>query len=74
MKVFKTIVILLFIVAIGIFAVQNTDMVTISYLNWYLEIPLYIGSILFYILGGISGGLLFSMLKKLTQDSDKEKK
>ena len=73
MRLFKSILIVLFIITIGIFTFQNMEIVKISFLNWHLEIPFSIASVLLYILGAISGGLLFSMLKKLSsEDSDKK--
>lgn len=74
MRLLKTILLLLFIAAIVLFAFQNMETVKLSFLNWHLEIPLSFASASIYILGAISGGIVFSMLKKLSiEDSDKKK-
>jgi hypothetical protein len=49
-------------------------MINLSFLNWHLEIPLSVASILLFVLGPISGGIIFSMLKKRSfEESNKEK-
>lgn len=73
MRVLKTILLLFFIVAIALFTFQNMEIVKLSFLNLHLEIPLSIASVSIYILGTISGGIVFSMLKKLSIE-DTEKK
>ena len=73
MRLVKSILLLLFIAAILLFTFQNIDNVKISFLFWHVDIPLFIASVLIYILGGISGGLLFSLLKKLSFEDTKKK-
>ncbi len=74
MRLFKSILLLIFFGAVILFAVQNMKMIKLSFLNWHLEIPLSVASILLYVLGAISGGIVFSMLKKLSfQKSNKKK-
>ncbi|MBZ9777649.1 hypothetical protein LB452_01830 [Psychroflexus sp. CAK8W] len=41
------------------------ETVSLKFIKWQLEIPLSAASILLYVLGAVSGGLIFSMLKKL---------
>lgn len=73
MRLVKTILLLLLIGVAVIFTVQNMELVKLSFLNFHLEIPLSFASVAIYILGAISGGLIFSLLKKLTlEDSDKK--
>lgn len=69
MKIFKTIILIILIAVIVIFTVQNMEMVKLGFLNLYLEIPLSILSVSIYVLGAISGGLVLSMLKKLTHEA-----
>ncbi|MBN1951651.1 MAG: hypothetical protein JW801_10635 [Bacteroidales bacterium] len=72
MRLLKTILLLLLIGVVVIFTIQNMEIVKLSFLNVHLEIPLSFASGAIYILGAISGGIVFSMLKKLTmEDSDK---
>lgn len=73
MRLVKSTLLLLFVAAIGLFTFQNMKIIELSFLNWHLEIPLSVASVLLYILGAISGGLLLSMLKKLSfEDTDKK--
>ena len=71
MRLVKTILLLILFGIAVIFTVQNMQTVKLSFLKYYLEIPLSFASLIIYVMGAISGGLLFSMLKKLTFD-DKE--
>jgi|GEM_PF-1509273 len=74
MRLLKTILLLLLIGVAVVFTIQNMEIVRLSFLNFHLEIPLSFASVAIYILGAISGGLVFSLLKKLTlEDSDKKK-
>jgi len=73
MRLIKSILLLIFIGAVIIFAVQNMELVKLSFFNWHLAIPLSIASILLYALGAISGGIVFSMLKKLSLNDSAKK-
>lgn len=74
MKFLKTFLLLLLIGVIVTFILQNLETVKLSFLKWSVEIPLSFATALIYILGAISGGLTFSLIKKLTfDDSDKKK-
>jgi lipopolysaccharide assembly protein A len=46
---------LVFLVTIGIFAVQNRDVITVSFLAWKLSQPVAVVTVAFYILGMLSG-------------------
>ncbi len=71
MRFIKTILLIILIAAIVIFTVQNMEIVKLSFLNWHLEIPLAISIVLIYILGAISGGIVLTLLKKLTKEKSK---
>ena len=74
MRLLKTILLLLLIGVAVIFTIQNMEIVKLSFLNFHLEIPLSFASVAIYILGAFSGGLVFSLLKKLSlEDSNKKK-
>jgi uncharacterized integral membrane protein len=66
MRILKVILLLLFLGAVIIFVFQNMGTVKLSFLYWHLQLPLSVTSILIYTLGALSGGLVFSMLKKIT--------
>ncbi|SDG38718.1 LapA family protein [Psychroflexus sediminis] len=65
MRTLKSILLLIIIIAATIFIFQNMETVSLKFIIWQLEIPLSAASILLYVLGAVSGGLIFSMLKKL---------
>lgn len=73
MKIFKTIVLIMLLAIILTFTIQNIELAKFKFLNWSIEIPLSVASIVIYVLGAATGGLLFSLLKKVTSQSEKEK-
>ena len=73
MRIVKSILLLLFIGAVVLFTFQNLQTVRLSFLSFHLETPLSFVSVLIYILGALSGGLLFSMLKKLLNRNAEQK-
>jgi uncharacterized integral membrane protein len=73
MRLVKTILLFILFAIAVIFTVQNMQTVKLTFLKYYIEIPLSFASVLIYVLGAISGGLLFSMLKKLTFEKKEEK-
>ncbi|MBZ9618912.1 lipopolysaccharide assembly protein LapA domain-containing protein [Psychroflexus lacisalsi] len=73
MRTLKSILLLIIVLAAIIFAFQNMETVNLKFFNWKLQIPLSAASALLYILGAISGGLIFSMLKKLTLEEKRKK-
>lgn len=72
-RVLKITVLVLFIGVLAVFTFQNIDTVRLSFFKWFLEIPLSIALVLVYILGAVSGGVLFSMLKNLYKAAENEK-
>lgn len=73
MHIIKTTLLVIFIGIVTLFTLQNLEAVRFSFLTWYIEIPLSIVSVLFYILGALSGGLLFSMIKHLLTTNNTQK-
>lgn len=72
MKFIKSFVLLLFIGVVVIFIIQNLELVVLNFVVWKAELSLSIVSLSFYILGALSGGIVFSMLKKLSSSSSKK--
>lgn len=66
MNILKSVLLFLFIAAVLVFTFQNLEMVRFRFLSWHMEIRLSVVSVLLYIFGAFSGGLLFSMLKNLS--------
>jgi lipopolysaccharide assembly protein A len=63
------IVIIVFVAAIVIFGVQNREMVTTSFLGFSVRAPLAILAVIVYVLGAITGGSLYALLRKSVRES-----
>jgi uncharacterized integral membrane protein len=57
-------IIALFGVAILIFAFQNLDVVTMSFLGFRVRAPLAVVAIIVYVLGALTGGSLLALLRR----------
>lgn len=57
-------VIILFVLAIVLFSIQNVQSVTMSFLGFSIRAPLAILTAVVYILGAITGGSLLAVLRK----------
>jgi lipopolysaccharide assembly protein A len=57
-------IIILFAAAVLIFAAQNLGAVTMSFLGFSVRSPLAILTAVVYVLGAITGGSLFALLRK----------
>ena len=62
-------VIILFVAATIIFAAQNLDIVTISFLNFNVRLPLALLVTIAYVLGAATGGSLYALLRRSYQGS-----
>jgi uncharacterized integral membrane protein len=60
-------VIIVFVAAIVLFAIQNREMVTMSFLGFSVRAPLAVLAVIVYVLGAITGGSLFALLRKSVQ-------
>ncbi len=58
------IVIVVFVAAIVFFAIQNLELVTMSFLGFSVRAPLAVLAVVVYILGAITGGSLFALLRR----------
>ncbi len=57
-------VIVLFIAATILFAAQNLQVVTMSFLGFSVRAPLAILTGVFYVLGAVTGSSLFALLRR----------
>jgi len=57
-------IIVVFAAATVTFGIQNREMVTMDFLGFSLRSPLAIMAAFFYVLGAITGGSLFALLRK----------
>jgi len=64
MRVIQAIIFLAFLGAIGIFAVQNTDAITVNFWTWKITGPLALMAIAIYILGMLSGWTVVAFVRQ----------
>ena len=69
MRWLYVLIIVVFVAAIVIFGVQNREMVTISFLGFGLRAPLAVLAVVVYVLGAITGGSLYALLRKSVRES-----
>ena len=62
-------VIILFAAAITIFAAQNFEIVTMSFLGFNARVPLALLVAVAYLLGAATGGSLYAMLRRSYEGS-----
>jgi lipopolysaccharide assembly protein A len=62
-------VIVLFAVATLVFALQNFEIVTVSFLGFRLRAPLALLTIVVYVLGAATGGSLLALLRRSYEGS-----
>ena len=59
-----TSIIIVFALATLIFAVQNLDMVTVSFLSMRVAAPLAVLVLIIYVLGAVTGSSLLALLRR----------
>ena len=71
MRFLQAVIFLALLLAIGVFAVQNTGLITINFLTWNLAQPVALVTIAIYLMGMLSGwsilGFMRRSLRKVTQ-------
>jgi len=63
MRILLGILLLIFLAAIGLFAVQNTQSITVRFWNWSVTGPVALLAIGAYLLGMISGWNVIAFLR-----------
>jgi lipopolysaccharide assembly protein A len=69
MRWFYLALIVLVAAATIIFALQNFEIVTVSFLGWNLRVPLALLVVVVYLLGAATGGSLFALLRRSYEGS-----
>jgi putative membrane protein len=69
MRWFYIAVIVLFAAATTVFALQNFEIVTISFLGLNVRVPLALLVAVTYLLGAATGGSVFALLRRTYQGS-----
>jgi lipopolysaccharide assembly protein A len=62
-------IVIVFVAAIIIFAVQNLAAVTMSFLGFSVRAPLAVMAAVVYVIGAITGGSVFALLRKSVRES-----
>ncbi|MBN2364283.1 DUF1049 domain-containing protein [candidate division WOR-3 bacterium] len=73
MRYLYLVLIILFFCTIIVFAVQNRETVTLSFLGWKTTLPLAFQVIIVYFLGMLTGGSVIAFLKKSFEGFKKPK-
>jgi lipopolysaccharide assembly protein A len=55
MRYIQAVIFLVFLAAIGVFALQNRDVITVNFLTWNLSEPVALLTVVVYFLGMLSG-------------------
>jgi lipopolysaccharide assembly protein A len=69
MRWFHLIVVFLFAVATLIFAIQNLDVTSVSFLSFKLRAPVAVLVIVIYVLGAATGGSILALLRRSYEGS-----
>jgi uncharacterized integral membrane protein len=69
MRWFNIIIVVLFALATAIFAFQNLQTVTLAFLGFSIGAPLALLVVVIYVLGMVTGGSLFALLRKSIERS-----
>jgi lipopolysaccharide assembly protein A len=63
MRFIQAVIFLALLVTIGIFAVQNRDVITVSFLAWNLSHPVAIVTVAVYVVGMLSGWTVLTFVR-----------
>jgi lipopolysaccharide assembly protein A len=63
------IIVIVFLAALVVFGVQNLQTATVSFLGFSVSAPLVILAVVVYVLGAITGGSLYALLRKSVRES-----
>jgi lipopolysaccharide assembly protein A len=69
MRWFYLTIVILFAAATLVFVLQNFDLVTMAFLGLRIRAPLALVAAIIYVLGAISGGSLFALLRRSIRES-----
>ena len=64
MRYLQAVLFLAFLAIIGVFAVQNRDVITVNFLNWNLSQPVALLSVVVYVLGMLSGWTVVAFMRR----------
>jgi lipopolysaccharide assembly protein A len=63
MRYIQAVILLVFLAAIGVFALQNRDVITVNFLTWNLSEPVALLTVVAYLIGMLSGWTIVAVVK-----------
>ena len=63
MRFFQAMLLLIFLGTVGVFALQNNELVAVKFINWAVSAPISVLVVGVYLLGMISGGAVFGFIR-----------
>jgi putative membrane protein len=63
------IIVIVFVAALVIFGIQNRQIATMSFLGLSVSAPLVVLALVVYVLGAITGGSLYALLRRSVRES-----
>lgn len=63
MRYMQAVMFLAFLVAIGVFAAQNTGVITVNFLTWNVSQPVALLTVAVYFLGMLSGWAVLAFMR-----------
>ena len=64
MRLIQAVLFLAFLLLIGVFAAQNTGVVTVNFLAWNLQQPIALLTVAVYVLGMLSGWAVLAFMRR----------
>ncbi len=63
MRYLQAVLLLVFLAMIGVFALQNRDIITVNFLKWNLSEPVAFVTVVVYLLGMLSGWTVVAFVR-----------
>jgi uncharacterized integral membrane protein len=63
MRYIQPVILLVFLAAIGVFALQNRDVITVNFLKWNFSEPVAFVTVVVYLLGMLSGWTVVAFMR-----------
>jgi len=73
MKYVLGLLLVVFLAAIAVFAIQNTQSVKVQFLNWGVTAPFALLAVVIYLIGMLSGGSVVSFLRRSIREVSTER-
>jgi putative membrane protein len=64
MRMFLGVILLVFLGAVGVFALQNTQAITVQFITWSVTAPLAFLAVVIYLLGMLSGSSVVGFVRR----------